>query len=256
MTVLHQIDPIALDLGTWNLPLLGSVHPQIHWYGIMYLLAFVAAWWLGQRRVRAGRLPGVDAQAYGDLIFYGALGVMLGGRLGYISTSSFFRAGYGEKLRLLLSEYTDIEAVIVPVSIVYEQLHEVGLMTAEARGGRKRPEDVRWLVNFARQQTRRLGRAYLDFGEPLPLRERLAELRAEDPTGRNLVERVALDTSHRINRATPVTVTAVVCLAMLAADLVFGDEVVEHYVHTAEWEQKEYDRRITDWELQRGFERY
>ncbi|MNI25506.1 Gamma-glutamylputrescine synthetase PuuA [compost metagenome] len=36
----------------------------------------------------------------------------------------------------------------------------------------------------------------------------------------------------------------------------FGDEVVDHYVHTAEWEQKEYDRRITDWELQRGFERY
>jgi glycerol-3-phosphate O-acyltransferase len=112
----------------------------------------------------------------------------------------------------------DIEAVIVPVSIVYEQLHEVGLMTAEARGGRKRPEDVRWLVNFARQQTRRLGRAYLDFGEPLPLRERLAQLRAEDPDGRHIVERVALDTSHRINRATPVTATAVVCLAMLAAD--------------------------------------
>ncbi|MDT4839691.1 Glutamate--isopropylamine ligase [compost metagenome] len=36
----------------------------------------------------------------------------------------------------------------------------------------------------------------------------------------------------------------------------FGDEVIDHYVHTAEWEQKEYDRRITDWELQRGFERY
>jgi glutamine synthetase len=36
----------------------------------------------------------------------------------------------------------------------------------------------------------------------------------------------------------------------------FGDEVVEHYVHTASWEQVEYDRRITDWELQRGFERY
>ena len=36
----------------------------------------------------------------------------------------------------------------------------------------------------------------------------------------------------------------------------FGDEVIEHYVHTADWEQMEYDRRITDWELQRGFERY
>jgi glutamine synthetase len=36
----------------------------------------------------------------------------------------------------------------------------------------------------------------------------------------------------------------------------FGDEVIDHYVHTAEWEQFEYDRRITDWELKRGFERY
>jgi glutamine synthetase len=35
-----------------------------------------------------------------------------------------------------------------------------------------------------------------------------------------------------------------------------GSEVIEHYVHTAKWEQMEYDRRITDWELHRGFERY
>jgi hypothetical protein len=35
-----------------------------------------------------------------------------------------------------------------------------------------------------------------------------------------------------------------------------GSEVVDHYVHTARWEQFEYDRRITDWELMRGFERY
>jgi glutamine synthetase len=34
-----------------------------------------------------------------------------------------------------------------------------------------------------------------------------------------------------------------------------GDAVVEHYVHTARWEQLEYDRRVTDWELLRGFER-
>lgn len=42
--------------------------------------------------------------------------------------------------------------------------------------------------------------------------------------------------------------------AMLRAAL--GDEIVDHYVHTARWEQFEYDRRITDWELARGFERY
>ncbi|MFC0677185.1 prolipoprotein diacylglyceryl transferase [Lysobacter korlensis] len=74
MTVLHQIDPIALQLGPVS----------IHWYGIMYLLGFGLAWWLGLRRVRAGRLPGVNEQAYGDLLFYGMLGVVLGGRLGYV----------------------------------------------------------------------------------------------------------------------------------------------------------------------------
>ena len=41
---------------------------------------------------------------------------------------------------------------------------------------------------------------------------------------------------------------------MLKAAL--GEDVVEHYLHTARWEQFEYDRRITDWELHRGFERY
>ena len=41
---------------------------------------------------------------------------------------------------------------------------------------------------------------------------------------------------------------------MLRAAL--GDAVVDHYVRTADWEQFEYDRRITDWELMRGFERY
>ena len=35
----------------------------------------------------------------------------------------------------------------------------------------------------------------------------------------------------------------------------FGEEVVEHYVHAANWEQSEYDRRVTDWEIARGFER-
>ena len=37
---------------------------------------------------------------------------------------------------------------------------------------------------------------------------------------------------------------------------VMGDDVIDHYVHTANWEQFEFDRRITDLELKRGFERY
>lgn len=117
---------------------------------------------------------------------------------------------------------------VVPLSVVYDQLHEVSLMTEEARGGSKTPEDWRWLVRFARLQRNRLGRAYLTVGEPFSLRERLAELAAEGVTGHQAVERVALDISHRLNRATPVTTTAIVSLALLGADRALTvDEVLD-----------------------------
>src|SRR5271166_4444419 len=110
------------------------------------------------------------------------------------------------------------EVLLVPVSIVYDQLHEVSLMATEARGGAKAPEDLRWLVRLARQQRHRLGRVYLDIGEPLPLRRRLTELRSDDTASGHEIERIAVDVSHRINRATPVTATAVVNLTLLGAD--------------------------------------
>ena len=65
-----KIDPIAISLG----PL------QIHWYGLMYLVGFLAAWWLGRRR--AHRL-GLSTDSVETLIFYCGVGVILGGRLGY-----------------------------------------------------------------------------------------------------------------------------------------------------------------------------
>lgn len=110
------------------------------------------------------------------------------------------------------------EVYLVPTSIVYDQLHEVEAMTTEAYGAAKRPEDLRFLVRLARQQGHRLGRAYLDFGEPLPLRKRLEELRGDESGTGTEIERIALDVEHRINRATPVTPTAVVSLALLGAD--------------------------------------
>ncbi len=112
------------------------------------------------------------------------------------------------------------EALVVPVSILYDQLpaHEVSLMVSEARGLGKQPEDARWLLGYARGLRHRLGRVYVNLGQPLRLRERLAELRVDDPAETHAVERVALEVSHRINRATPVTPTAAVCVALLAAD--------------------------------------
>lgn len=81
MAWLHDIDPIALHLPFWPW--------GIHWYGLMYLAGFAIAWWLGQRRLRSGHLPGIDGNAYGDLLFYAMLGVVLGGRIGYVLFYAF-----------------------------------------------------------------------------------------------------------------------------------------------------------------------
>ncbi|MBN4078988.1 prolipoprotein diacylglyceryl transferase, partial [Gammaproteobacteria bacterium AH-315-C21] len=73
MAYIHNIDPIAVSLG----PL------DIHWYGIMYLLGFAGAWWLGVHRSKQAHVDWT-AEQVGDVIFYGAMGVIVGGRLGYM----------------------------------------------------------------------------------------------------------------------------------------------------------------------------
>ncbi|MBL7250675.1 prolipoprotein diacylglyceryl transferase [Alloalcanivorax sp. C16-2] len=73
-----RIDPVALAIG----PL------QIHWYGLMYLVGFVGGWWL--LRHRAGRPDsGWTREQVSDLVFYVALGVILGGRVGYVLFYNF-----------------------------------------------------------------------------------------------------------------------------------------------------------------------
>lgn len=67
------IDPIAFSLGPIS----------VHWYGIMYLIGFGCAYWLGTQRSKTPYSP-VTAEQMGDLIYYAAIGVILGGRLGYI----------------------------------------------------------------------------------------------------------------------------------------------------------------------------
>ena len=73
--MLHHpnFDPVAVQLG----PL------KVHWYGLMYLLAFAAAWWLARLRARRPGAPLTPEQVE-DLIFWGAIGVVVGGRLGYV----------------------------------------------------------------------------------------------------------------------------------------------------------------------------
>ncbi|MHC1479255.1 prolipoprotein diacylglyceryl transferase [Frateuria aurantia] len=68
-----HINPVALSLG----PL------QIHWYGLMYLAGFGGGWWLAERRRRAGWIAATRDQI-SDLMFYTMMGVVLGGRIGYM----------------------------------------------------------------------------------------------------------------------------------------------------------------------------
>jgi phosphatidylglycerol:prolipoprotein diacylglycerol transferase len=72
MLTYPDIDPVAISAGPF----------EVHWYGLMYLVAFLAGWWLGRLRTRR---PGTTwkAEEVGDLVFYFALGAILGGRIGY-----------------------------------------------------------------------------------------------------------------------------------------------------------------------------
>jgi len=74
MLIHPQFNPIALQLG----PL------AIHWYGLMYLLAFALFLYLGRRRIAQAHMGQWRLQDLDDLLFFGVLGVILGGRLGYV----------------------------------------------------------------------------------------------------------------------------------------------------------------------------
>lgn len=83
MLIHPQFDPVALKLG----PL------AIHWYGLTYLVAFGLFLWLASLRVRHSpfKETGWTRRDVEDLLFYGVLGVIIGGRLGYVL---FYKPGY------------------------------------------------------------------------------------------------------------------------------------------------------------------
>lgn len=72
MLTFPEIDPIIFSIG----------FIKIRWYGLMYVIAFLFAWWLARRRSARDDAP-VNAEQVDDLMFYGMLGVILGGRIGY-----------------------------------------------------------------------------------------------------------------------------------------------------------------------------
>lgn len=81
MLIHPQFDPVAFSLG----PL------SVRWYGLMYLLAFAQFFLLGRSRIRQRPRSGWTVEQLDDILFYGVLGVVLGGRLGQVL---FYEPGY------------------------------------------------------------------------------------------------------------------------------------------------------------------
>lgn len=161
MLTFPQIDPVAIALG----PI------KVHWYGLMYLLAFFFAWLLGLYRINKG-LFDVSVQRFEDLLFYGILGVILGGRLGYVL---FYQPGYylsnpmqifsvwdggmafhGGLIGVLIAmlwfaykekksflEISDFAAPLVPLGLAFGRLGN--FINGELWG---RPTDVSWGMVF------------------------------------------------------------------------------------------------------------
>jgi phosphatidylglycerol:prolipoprotein diacylglycerol transferase len=78
MLIYPKLNPVALHIG----PL------RIYWYGLMYLLSFVVGWKLLSYRIKKAKIP-FSGETITDLVFYCAIGVILGGRIGYMLIYNF-----------------------------------------------------------------------------------------------------------------------------------------------------------------------
>ncbi len=161
MLTYPQIDPIAVELGP----------VAIHWYGVMYVVGFLAAWGLGRWRARRPDSP-LDARQVDDLVFFGALGVILGGKLGYHLFYNFagwtadplvllrlwepgmsFHGGligvavalvlYARRLGVGLLRLSDFVAPLVPIGLGAGRLGN--FINGELWG---RPSDVPWAMVY------------------------------------------------------------------------------------------------------------
>ena len=122
------------------------------------------------------------------------------------------------------------DILLVPVSITYDQLHEIAEYADYARGGQKKPEGFGWLYGFIKAQgARHYGKIYVRFDEPVTLSSFLGPPNgptATDPAALRLaLQKTAFEVSWRINQGMPVTATAIITtilLAMRGTALTFG----------------------------------
>ncbi len=126
MLTYPNIDPVAIALG----PL------KIHWYGLMYLVGIGGAWWLASRRLQRFD-PSWSKDTLSDLVFWVAMGIILGGRLGYV-------------LFYDLAAYIDNPALVLRIWEGGMSFHGgfIGVMLAVWLFGRKHNKSFFQLMDF------------------------------------------------------------------------------------------------------------
>jgi len=178
MIAYPEIDPVVVALGP----------VKIHWYGMMYLIAFASVWWLGKRRASQPHSI-MRPDQIDDLVFYGALGAVLGGRIGsvfFYNIDSFindplyllkiwqggmsFHGGfmgvliamewYRRKIGCSFFQLTDFIAPLIPLGLAAGRLGN--FINAELWGA---PGTVPWAMKLSCEQFP--PDRYVDFAGPL-----------------------------------------------------------------------------------------
>lgn len=166
MLTYPEIDPIIFTIG--SIPIIDEI--SVRWYGLMYVIGFVFAWWLARRRA-AMSWSVIKPEQVDDLLFYGMLGVILGGRLGYALFYGFeqlssdplyllrinqggmsFHGGllgvmiamalYARRLKVPIWSVIDFAAPITPLGLFFGRVGN--FINGELWG---KPTDVPWAFN-------------------------------------------------------------------------------------------------------------
>ncbi|HEX2152999.1 MAG TPA: 1-acyl-sn-glycerol-3-phosphate acyltransferase, partial [Acidimicrobiia bacterium] len=109
------------------------------------------------------------------------------------------------------------DVYLLPISIAYDQIQEVGAYVAEATGGSKEHESFSWAWKFSRNLRRRYGDIHIRFADPVSLAAEVegADLEDENPIE---VQKLAFEVMYRISMVTPITPTALLATVLLAAN--------------------------------------
>jgi glycerol-3-phosphate O-acyltransferase len=108
------------------------------------------------------------------------------------------------------------DLVLMPVSIVYDQVPEVADYIAEAKGATKRPESASWFMRYVSGLNNPFGRIHVRFGQGVALSDVLGERRESLEVTKLDIQKIAFQLSVDANRVTPVTASALVTFDLLA----------------------------------------